>query len=1180
MPQDPADRNGPRRCPLGDDAWHKAFFEKNLSASVITTPEGRILACNDAYLALFGHRSLEEAQRVALASVYEAPGRRDELVARLRTEGQFLGEAIRFVRPDGRQVTAVENAIGVFDDHGQLAAIMATLSDVTELAAAQKALEQRMSAERSVGEISRRIATSPPGEIGDAMGEAVRRVGELAGADACYVVRLGSDGKSLEVAHGWLAPGVSFDVGLLGGVTANSLPGWLEHLARREPVSVSTAADLPPEGQIYRELVGALGLRSLLVVPLVYGGALLGGLGLATMREERRWQDEDVRLLELVGDVAAAALGRMEAEATLHRRLDELAALHAVSAACAGAEDEEALIERFTEIVGSALYPDDFGVDLVDETGCSLTPHPSYRLGPDSEIPPALSLGGSVAGSVLQDGRPRRIPDVSREPVYLRVDPRTRSELCVPIVVEGRILGIVNAESHRLDAFGEADERLLVTLAGHLATALARLRAAASERRRFREAVLLNRVIAAATSEVDFVAVLRTVCRELAGAFDVPRVRVSLWNPERTATTVVAEHTGEGLPSGVGDRIPILSDSQAMRDLDSGRALVITDTQVDPRAAPARQYYADTGAASLLVIPLTVGGRREGSIALVTSKRRQFSPEEIALAETVGASMSQALANARLYDETRRNADELAAVSRVSSALRAARTRSQMVEVILDQLLDLFGADGSALFVKDVPSGGVAVEMARGEWACRAGTVIPHGEGITAAILATGTPYLNNDVRSDPRLYEPSWVPGANSSAGVPIFSDGEAIGVLWTTGRRRLSEDDLRVLTSIADMASNALRRAGLHDQAERQIARLQALQAINQATSGSLDLRLTLGVISEHAMSTMQADAAAVLLYSRHLQQLRLGAGRGFRTAGIEQSRLRLGQGLAGRAALERKTVHLPDLASVGDAFVRKVLLAEEQFVSYTGVPLIAKGELRGVLEVYHRRRYDLDGETAAFIDALAWQTAVTIDSTEMFGGLQRLNLELGLAYDATLEGWVRALDQRDRETEGHTRRVTEMAVRLAQAVGIREDDLESLRRGALLHDIGKMAIPDGILLKPGALTEEEWEIVRRHPAFAYEVLLPVAHLRPALDIPYCHHERWDGSGYPRGLRGEEIPMAARVFAVVDVWDALSSNRPYRQAWPSERVQAYLLEHSGKMFDPRVVETFLRMLRAGDDA
>jgi HD-GYP domain-containing protein (c-di-GMP phosphodiesterase class II) len=184
-----------------------------------------------------------------------------------------------------------------------------------------------------------------------------------------------------------------------------------------------------------------------------------------------------------------------------------------------------------------------------------------------------------------------------------------------------------------------------------------------------------------------------------------------------------------------------------------------------------------------------------------------------------------------------------------------------------------------------------------------------------------------------------------------------------------------------------------------------------------------------------------------------------------------------------------------------------------------------------------------------------------------------ELTLAYDVTIKGWSRALDLRDKETEGHSQRVAEVTVELAQAFGIKEEELMNIRRRALLHDIGKMAIPDNILLKPAPLTEEEWIIMRKHPEYAHQLLSPITYLRHALDIPYCHHERRDDSGYPQGLKGEQIPLAARIFAVVDVYDALSFARPYRPAWQEDKVIEYIKSLSGILLDPRVVELFLKM-------
>ena len=191
-----------------------------------------------------------------------------------------------------------------------------------------------------------------------------------------------------------------------------------------------------------------------------------------------------------------------------------------------------------------------------------------------------------------------------------------------------------------------------------------------------------------------------------------------------------------------------------------------------------------------------------------------------------------------------------------------------------------------------------------------------------------------------------------------------------------------------------------------------------------------------------------------------------------------------------------------------------------------------------------------------------------------LREANAQLLSAYEATIEGWSHALDLRDRETEGHSRRVTQLTVRLAQALGISDDDILHIRRGALLHDMGKIGIPDSILHKPDKLTDEEWAIMRQHPQLAYDMLYPIEYLHPALEIPLTHHEKWDGTGYPRGLKGEEIPLVARLFAVVDVWDALTSDRPYRPAWSPEEARAYIREQSGKHFDPQVVDLFFKVV------
>lgn len=200
-------------------------------------------------------------------------------------------------------------------------------------------------------------------------------------------------------------------------------------------------------------------------------------------------------------------------------------------------------------------------------------------------------------------------------------------------------------------------------------------------------------------------------------------------------------------------------------------------------------------------------------------------------------------------------------------------------------------------------------------------------------------------------------------------------------------------------------------------------------------------------------------------------------------------------------------------------------------------------------------------------------TILRLNRYRRMAALNQELQVAYEATLEGLVRALDLRDHETEGHTQRVTAMTLTLAEAIGVPSDQLIHVRRGALLHDVGKIGIPDAVLLKPGRLTPDERVIIEQHPTFAYKVLETIEFLKPAIDIPWCHHERWDGKGYPRGLSGTAIPVAARVFAVVDVWDAVTSKRPYHEGMPREEARSILRKGAGSHFDPMVVDLFLEL-------
>jgi PAS domain S-box-containing protein len=540
---------------------------------------------------------------------------------------------------------------------------------------------------------------------------------------------------------------------------------------------------------------------------------------------------------------------------------------------------------------------------------------------------------------------------------------------------------------------------------------------------------------------------------------------------------------------------------------------------------------------------------------------------------------------------TERDQDEnrQAAIAALTSALRSAVSRSEIIGIILTQTLNLVEGHGAALMMRDSQNGHFTCEQGVGDWSHWKGIQITGQTGASARVLSTQRPFVENDISNSQeplirRIFKeekavaciPLIVPQPTRTAiasGEGIGSE-QVVGFLWVGRNRPFMPGEIRVLVSIADITAGAVIRAALYDETRQRLQRLMAIHALDTAISTSLDVQILLDELLHQLTGDLGVDAADVMLVSTDGWTLRCAAAHGFKSyPGCSPHEVRLGEGLSGRAALEQKTlIQLAPHEEYPPVDLDR--LAGEDIVSRVALPLLAKGELKGVLEVFYRRPMTFDPEWLEYLETLAGQTAIAVDNAQLFDQAQRSSQELSEAYDTTLEGWARALELRDRETEGHTRRASEWTMRLGRRLGMSEDELVHVWRGAILHDIGKLGIPDDILSKPGALTDAEWEVMRQHPRLGYELLEPIPYLRPALEIPYCHHERWDGSGYPRGLKGEEIPMAARIFAVADVWDALRSDRPYRAAWDGESARAYIVEQSSKHFDHQVVEAFVHLL------
>lgn len=412
----------------------------------------------------------------------------------------------------------------------------------------------------------------------------------------------------------------------------------------------------------------------------------------------------------------------------------------------------------------------------------------------------------------------------------------------------------------------------------------------------------------------------------------------------------------------------------------------------------------------------------------------------------------------------------------------------------------------------------------------------------------------------------------------LPMVLNKNLIGVMnvnITNKPRNLSEGQIRGLQTLANIAASALENARLYQETEERLRRLDALRRIDLAISSSMDIRISLDVLLDQVHTHLKVDASSVLLMDPASNDFYAAATRGFRSLAASRMRVRMGSGCVGRAAVERRTVPASDLDELKEDPLLTQLPVDEEIQFIAATPLISKGAVEGVLVVLQRSPFTPSEDWYSFLEILAGQAAIAINNARLFENLQITNQQLIMAYSETIEGWSRALDLRDQETEGHTQRVTEMSLRLARSMNVFSDEeLTYFRWGALLHDIGKMGVPDQILLKPEKLTEKEEAIMRMHPEFAFRLLNSITFLRRALDIPHYHHEWYDGTGYPEGLKGEQIPLAARIFAIVDVWDALCSDRPYREGWSDDKVIRYLKKQTGTQFDPKVVDAFLKVL------
>lgn len=540
----------------------------------------------------------------------------------------------------------------------------------------------------------------------------------------------------------------------------------------------------------------------------------------------------------------------------------------------------------------------------------------------------------------------------------------------------------------------------------------------------------------------------------------------------------------------------------------------------------------------------------------------------------------------KLAEEAVRAREEvLSSLYRFSRNMRTAKNCNDLLPVVLNEAVQQLQADDGMITMLAKDNTCCKIVVGHGYWADSVDFTYPVSEGTSSYVMQNSSTFVTDNFSitgQDVMLHHQEHAQRVGPMIIVPLKSDEGLVGALEVSRRlgpgiKPFTQSEIDHLSALGEIAGSALRRQALFEHTQDQLRHIQALHNIDNAINNSLDLEYIFKVVLDEITALFNTEATAILCLDQYSGHLYYETWRGFHFIDPGAIKIPPGKGLAGKALIEQKFIQIADLNAMSEPVPESEIefLHKEEFVSYYAVPLMARGHVRGVLELFDRKSRIFNGELLEFLKALSGQVAVAIDNLQLFKNLEIKTLELLSAYDLTIEGWAFALDLKDEETEQHSRRVTEMTLEIARRMNIKEEDLLHIKRGALLHDIGKMGIPDSILLKPGKLTDDEWEAMRKHPLYAYEMLAPIEYLKPALDIPYCHHEKWDGSGYPRGLKGKAIPLAARIFAVADVYDALTSDRPYRKAWPKAKALELIKEESGKHFDPAVVDIFISVLQ-----
>jgi PAS domain S-box-containing protein len=1131
--------------------------------------QGQIVYGNPAAIRIVGAQNIEELLGKPVMD-FVHPESRPAVMQRLGEVDQGKDVPLlqeKFIRLDGR-VMDVE-VVGYPFTYQNMLAVQVVFNDITEQKRAEERIRQQAAEMTTLYETTHDLVIEK--DLSKLLYTIVERAAGLLKASGGGLYLCEPEQRQVRCAVSYNTPHNYTGVVLKYGEGAAGLVA-----ETGEPLVVDDYRIWKGRAAVYEQ---DLPFVSLLSAPMCWRDRVVGVIHVLENSRPNAFTQHDLQVLILFANQAAIAVENARLFEFEQRRRQEAAAIAEVGRDISASLQLDVVLERIASHAKDLLHAETSAVYLSDPVKPIL--RAIAAIGPDAEEikHDPLNIGEGILGNIAARKEGEIVNNSTTDPRAITIkgtkDIYNEHILGMPVLSRDHLTGLIAVwRVGEGNGFSLADLDFLVDLAQQAAIAIENASLFEAEQKRRKEAETLRDAAQKITSTLDQAQVIQLILEQLAKVVSYESASVQLL---RDGYLEIIGGRGWPDPEAVlGLRFPTPGDNPNTLVIQARIPLILGKAAL--KEYPSFNKPPHSHIQSWLGVPLIVRDRVIGMFAVDHSQPDFFTDADAQMVNALAGQAAIAIENARLFEEAQKRLLEIEGIANVSAALGRTLELEPLLETILQSTIHAIppAERGAILLADDEENLHVHAVWGYSDVRVRQLVFSPES-GYSTISFQQRRAIIVPDVRAESRIrYEgdiPEMLTGGSAIA-APLIVKDRPIGVIAidTPARENaFDEDDLHLLEALASSAALAIENARLFADTRRKLAELEILQTIASALRIAQTLDEVFPIILDLLINLLEFGSALVDLIDPSSGEIVTILAHGM-WAPMTGMRTPNNVGGSGR------------VIATGEPYITTDVIADGviAFPDLIGglkatacVPIVAQHQPIGTLWV--GRHTPIPREEISLLVAVGEMVGNTIQRMKLHEQTVNQADEIVLAYDLTLEGWAKAMELRDKETEGHSRRVSDLTLELARQFGFCESELAHIHRGVLLHDIGKMGVPDQVLKKPGPLNYEEWDEMRKHPQYAHDLLSPITYLHPAQEIPYCHHEKWDGSGYPRGLRGEQIPLSARIFAVVDVFDALSSDRPYRTAWPRRKVLNYLREQSGKHFDPRVVAAFMKLLEAG---